>query len=221
MVWIEKNEGAWTGVNEITAITPQVKDKRRCNVFIDGRFCCGLTLETTIKNRLKVGQCVSVEKLAEMQLESEKDTALDKALTHVSATRKTEKQLRDFLAKKGYLPVVTDYVLEKLRGYNFVNDEEYAEAYVEYTAAKKGARLIRLELKSKGVADEDIESALEGVTGEEQTRGALSVLQKYMRSKTADRETLAKAFRYLLGKGYDYEIAKAALTAYGDLDDET
>lgn len=208
-------------MNEITAITPQVKDKRRCNVFIDGRFCCGLTLETTIKNRLKVGQCVSVEKLAEMQLESEKDTALDKALTHVSATRKTEKQLRDFLAKKGYLPVVTDYVLEKLRGYNFVNDEEYAEAYVEYTAAKKGARLIRLELKSKGVADEDIESALEGVTGEEQTRGALSVLQKYMRSKTADRETLAKAFRYLLGKGYDYEIAKAALAAYGDLDDET
>ena len=89
-------------VNEITAITPQVKDKKRCNIYIDGRFYCGLTLESTIKNRLKVGQEISLETLAEIQLESEKNTALDKALTHLSATRKTEKQIRDFLAGKGY-----------------------------------------------------------------------------------------------------------------------
>ena len=28
-------------LNEITAITPQVKDKTRCNIYVDGRFCCG------------------------------------------------------------------------------------------------------------------------------------------------------------------------------------
>ena len=88
-------------MNEITAITPQMKDKTRCNIYIDGRFYCGMSLETTIKNRLKVGQIVSLEKLSLMQLESEKSTALDKALTHISATRKTEKQVCDFLKKKG------------------------------------------------------------------------------------------------------------------------
>ena len=81
-------------MNEITAITPQVKDKRRCNIYVDGRFCCGLTLEATVKNRLKVGQVVTEEFLSEIQLESEKNTAFDKALTHLSATRKTEKQIR-------------------------------------------------------------------------------------------------------------------------------
>ena len=207
-------------MNEITAITPQIKDKKRCNIFIDGRFCCGLTLETTVKNRLKVGQTVSVEQLSQMQLESEKNTALDKALTHVSATRKTEKQLRDFLAKKGYLPTVIEYVLEKMRGYNFVNDGEYAEAYVDFSAAKKGTRLIKMELKSKGVAEEDIDAALSGVTEETQVQAALVILQKYMRFKTADRETLAKAFKYLLGKGFDYEVAKSALSAFGDVDEE-
>ena len=207
-------------MNEITAITPQIKDKKRCNIFIDGRFCCGLTLETTVKNRLKVGQTVSVEQLSQMQLESEKNTALDKALTHVSATRKTEKQLRDFLAKKGYLPTVIEYVLEKMRGYNFVNDGEYAEAYVDFSAAKKGTRLIKMELKSKGVAEEDIDAALNGVTEETQVQAALVILQKYMRFKTADRETLAKAFKYLLGKGFDYEVAKSALSAFGDVDEE-
>ena len=34
---------------EITDITPQVKDKERCNIYVDGRFYCGLKLETAIK----------------------------------------------------------------------------------------------------------------------------------------------------------------------------
>ena len=99
-------------MNEITAITPQVKDKTRCNIYVDGRFCCGLTLEATVKNRLKVGQIVPPERLSEIQLESEKNTAFDKALTHLSATRKTEKQVREFLGGKGYLPAVVDYAIE-------------------------------------------------------------------------------------------------------------
>ena len=88
-------------MNEITAITPQVKDKTRCNIYVDGRFCCGLTLETVVKNRLKIGQSITEEKLSEIQLESEKNSALDKALTHISATMKTQKQIREFLTKKG------------------------------------------------------------------------------------------------------------------------
>lgn len=207
-------------MNEITAITPQVKDKARCNIYIDGRFCCGLTLEATVKNRLKVGQTVSPERLAEIQLESEKNTAFDKALTHLSATRKTEKQVRDFLAKKGYLPAVADYVIEKLRSYDFLNDGEYAEAYVEFAARKKGSRLIFMELKNKGVSDEEIRAALDGMDEGTELATATALLQKYMRSKTADRETLHKAFRYLMSKGFDYETAKTALAAFGADEDE-
>ena len=128
-------------MNEITAITPQIKDKRRCNIYIDGRFCCGLTLETTVKNRLKVGQSISPEHLAEIQMESEKNTAFDKALNFLSATRKTEKQVREYLSGKGYLSAVADYVVEKLRSYNFLNDGEYAEAYAEFASNRKGKRL--------------------------------------------------------------------------------
>ena len=207
-------------MNEITAILPQVKDKTRCNVYLDGRFCCGLTLETVVKNRLKVGCIVGEEQLAEMQLESEKNTAFDKALTHLSATRKTEKQIRTYLAGKGYLSAVIEYVLEKLRSYNFVNDGEYAEAYIESAGKKKGSRLIKMELKSKGVSDEEIDGALSAVDSETQIEAAKAVLQKYMRGKTADRETLHKAYRYLMSKGFEYETARAALASLGELDEE-
>ena len=207
-------------MNEITQIAPQIKDKRRCNVYVDGRFCCGLTLEATVKNRLKVGQIITPERLAEIQLESEKNTAFDKALTHISATQKTEKQVRTFLEGKGYLPAVVDYVVEKLRSYNFLNDGEYAEAYAESASKRKGSKLIRMELKGKGVSDAEIDAALENLPAEREEEAALQLLQKYMRGKTADRETLTKAFRYLMGKGFDYEIARAALSAFGECEED-
>ena len=207
-------------MNEITAITPQVKDKTRCNIFVDGRFCCGLTLETVVKNRLKVGKIVTETELAQMQLESEKNTAFDKALTHLSATRKTEKQMRKFLADKGYLPTVAEYVIEKLRSYNFVNDGEYAEAYVEHAVKRKGGRMIRAELRGKGVTDEKIDAALSTVDEETEIETAKGILQKYMRGKRADKEGLQKGYRYLLGKGFSYDVAKAALAIFGGCDED-
>ena len=207
-------------MNEITAITPQVKDKRRCNIFVDGRFCCGLTLETTVKNRLKVGQIITPERLAEIQLDSEKNTAFDKALTHISATQKTEKQVRDFLQGKGYLPAVVDYAVEKLRSYNFLNDGQYAESYVESISKRKGSKLIRMELRSKGVSETEIDAALDALPVEQEIETAKGILEKYMRGKVCDKNTLQKACRYLLGKGYDYEVVKSALTEFGDCDED-
>ena len=204
-------------MNEITAITPQIKDKTRCNIYIDGRFCCGLSLETTIKNRLKVGQTVAPERLAEIQLDSEKTAAFDKALTHLSATRKTEKQIREFLSSKGYLSAVVEYVVEKLRSYAFLDDGAYAEAYVEQAAKRKGARLIRMELKNKGISESEIDGALDMLDSQTELRTAVGILEKYTRGKGSDRETQQKAYRYLIGKGYDYDTAKAALNVlYGD-----
>ncbi len=206
-------------MNEITAISPQVKDKTRCNIYVDGVFCCGLTLETTMKNRLKVGQIITKERLSQIQLESEKNTAFDKALTHLSATRKTEKQIRVYLQGKGSLEDVIDYVVEKLRSYNFLNDGEYAEAYVEMAAKRKGGKLIRMELRGKGVSDSEIDEALLGLDEDTQVSAATEMVKKYMRGKVADVQTLQKAYRYLMSKGFDYDVAKQALSALGDLDD--
>ena len=207
-------------MNEITAITPQAKDKRRCNIYIDGRFFCGLTLETTVKNRLKVGQSIDLEKLSEIQLESEKNTALDKALTHLTATQKTEKQIRDFLLKKGYLAGVCDYVVDKLKDYGFIDDSGYAESYISFAAKRKGSRLIKMELQSKGVDKDDIEKAMQSLDTSTQEETAKTIAIKYTRGKEITRELLQKTYRYLLGKGFDYETAKTALRALGEYDDE-
>ena len=65
---------------EITLIEPQKKDKERCNVYVDGVFYCGIKLEVAVKYRLKTGMQIEKSRLDEIQLETEKSQALDKAM---------------------------------------------------------------------------------------------------------------------------------------------
>lgn len=201
-------------MSEITSIEPQKKHKDRCNVYVDGRFYCGIKLEVAIKFHLKAGMQIEKSRLDEIQLETEKSQALDKAMTHISATMKTRKQMTDFLSGKGYTQAVIDYVLEKLEYYNFVNDEAYCRAYIN-SVSGKGKRAIEAELFKRGADKKAIETVLEEF--EESSDEALKVLEKYMRGKSAD--ALKKGFRYLLSKGYDYDTAKEAVQNFG-ADDE-
>lgn len=198
---------------EITDIAPQVKDKERCNIYIDGRFYCGLKLETALRHRLKVGDQIELSELDAIQLENERSQALDKAMTHLTHSMKTEKEIRDFLKKKGYVEAVADYAVQKLKEYGFLDDDEYCRQYVSSAGKNKGARLIAYELRRRGAAEESIERALSEFSGEEDA--AAAVLKKYMRGREFSKENLSKAFRHLMSKGFDYDTAKDALASLG------
>lgn len=204
-------------MSEITSIEPQKRDKTRCNVYVDGAFYCGIKLEVAVKYRLKAGMHIEKSELDEIQLETEKSQAVDKAMAHLSASMKTQKQMREFLEKKGYAPAVCDYVLEKLKYYNLIDDEQYCRAYIN-SVKGKGKRALQADLIKRGADGRAIEKALGEV--EEDGDEALAVLQKYMRGKEISRENLGKGYKYLLSKGFGYDTAKSALSAFGDCDED-
>lgn len=194
-------------MSQITSIEPQVKDKNRCNVYVDGRFYCGIKLEVAVKYRLKAGMTVDKSYLDEIQLETEKAQAVDKALTHLSASPKTEKQMRDFLIKKGYVAAVADYVMERLKYYGYVDDDNYCKTYVQ-SVSGKSKRAMEAELIKRGAEKSAIERALSDF--EDDAEEVYTLLQKYMRGKQLSRENLYKGSRYLISKGYDYDAVKDA-----------
>lgn len=204
-------------MSEITSIEPQIKDKNRCNVYVDGKFYCGISLETAVKCRLKVGMQVEKAQLDEIQLETEKNQALEKAMTHLSASMKTSRQMRDFLSKKGYTEPVQSYVLEKLQYYKLIDDYAYCRAYIE-SVKGKGKRALEADLIKRGAEKFAIEQALDEF--EEDEGEAFAVLSKYLRGKTADKQTLYKGFKYLLSKGFGVETAKSALSKFGENDED-
>ncbi len=204
-------------MSEITSIEPQVKDKERCNVYVDGRFYCGIKLEVAIKYNLKSGMQIEKEKLDEIQLATEKSQALDKAMTYLSACMRTRRQMSDYLTKKGYTQAVCDYVLERLEYHNLIDDAAYCRAYIN-SVKGKGKRALEADLIKRGAEKNAISEALDEV--EEDSGEAAVILEKYMRGKQHDKQNLYKAFKYLLAKGYGYDTAKDALGKFGDTDED-
>ncbi len=197
----------------ITEISVQKNNNKRCNVYVDGEFFCGMSIETAVKNRIKLGQEVEIEKLEQLVLESEKYEALTKATDYISKNLKTKKQVKEYLLKKGYSEQVVWHCIDKLKEYNYIDDAEYSKRYIDSVSKKQGRRLTEYKLMMKGVKKEDIESAyLEAEdTGNE---SAKFIAKKHLANKPITKENLAKTYRYLIGKGFTYDQAMHALKDY-------
>lgn len=199
-------------MGKITEISPQAKDKTRVNVYIEGKFACGLSLETAVKHRLKAGAEIDEARLREIEFDSEKQAALEKAAAHISKSAKTARELALFLSRKGYGEAVVSFILEKFSEYGYIDDGAYARAYVAAHGKKKGARLMKAELRAKGVADEDIAAAFAEAPPAESA--AKAVAEKYMRGKGREPKDIQKLYRHLLSKGFSWEEAASAAEEY-------
>lgn len=204
-------------MSTITSLEQQKNDKTRCSVYLDGVFYCGLKIEVAVKYRLKPGMTIEKSELDAIQFENEKVQATERAMNHLSATMKTCRQMRDFLNSKGYTQAVADYVIDKLEGYGYIDDYAYCRAYVN-SVSGKGKTAIRAALIKRGALREAIDAALDEV--EEDEDEVLAVAQKYMRGKSPTRENLNKALRHLISRGFDYDVAKSALSRLGREEDE-
>lgn len=200
----------------ITAIEQQKKNNKRCNIYLDGQFFCGMQLETVMKARLKEGMTVSESEIASVQLASEKAVALDTALVYLTASSKTTKQIRDYLKKKGYTYLVIDSVVEKLKEYKYLDDEEYARTYSELYGNSRGARKIRQDLQLKGVSRDICDKTVAEIG--DQTDAAFTILSKYLKNKEIDVKTVQKAYRHLLSRGFSYDDARNALGRFKDIE---
>ena len=198
---------------KITAINIQQKSGARCNLFVDGEFYSGVSLETVMKFHLKVNMEIDAQQLKELLSENERIEALNKAIFYLSKTLKTKKQVKEYLLKKGYSEETVWYCIDKLKEYSYIDDKEYSKRFIESTAKNQGQKLSAYKLMMKGVKKQDIEEAYSDLDIDENENAKL-VAEKYLRNKEINKETLAKAYRYLIGRGFSYDQASYALSKF-------
>lgn len=186
---------------EITKLEVQKNNDSRVNLYLDDKFYAGISLELVVREHLKVGLEIDENHLKNLILEDEKGKALAKAVKYIGTNLKTAKQLRDYLRRKEYNPVTIDYVLDKLNEYNYLDDENYARAYILTYSSKYGKLKLKLQLRSKGVSDNIIDKYLESSC----VSSIDSVANKYMKNKERTHENYQKLSRFLYSRGYDFD----------------
>ena len=200
-------------MQKITQISAQEKNKERANIYIDGEFFVGVSLETVLKLRLKVGDTVDGEKLSEIVSEAERVDAMKKAADYALKTLKTKRQVKDYLLKKGYSEETVWHTVDKLKEYGYIDDKEYSKRFIESTAKTQGRRLIEYKLMMKGVKKEEIASAYE-IAETDDNENAKRLAEKYLKNKEITKENVLKTYKYLIGKGFSYEQADYAVAPY-------
>ena len=191
---------------QITKIEFQKKHDDRANLYIDEEFYAGVSVELVIKEQLKKGMEIEKSRLDEIILEDQKHTAFSKAIKYSSSVLKTEKQIKEYLKKKEYAPSTIDYVIDKMVEYKYLDDEQYARAFVLTYSNKYGKLKLISALRSKGVSSKIIDNIFSQEDDDLEIKSNIkSVAEKYLKNKVVDAKTYLKLGRFLASRGYEFD----------------
>lgn len=194
----------------ITAIEQQERrGGTRSNVYLDGRYAFSLSTELAVQ--LRVGETISEARHTELVMQDQNVKAYDAALHFLGSRPRSEREIRDRLARHEYDPHVVDAVIERLRRIKLVDDAAFAAYWVEQRAAHKprGARLLKQELRHKGVSQDLVTEALP----EDDDEGAYRAAErKAVSLRALDERTFKQRLGgFLQRRGYGYETVRVVV----------
>lgn len=192
----------------ITSIKQQ-KNKNRVNVYLDNKFGFGIDLDNFVILDLKIGQELTETDIEKIIKKAEFQKILDQLLKWVTSRPHSLKEVKNYLRRKKTPEIIWEDLIAKLKYFDLIDDKKFAMWWVETRASfsPKSKRMLKEELKFKGIDKNIIEEILDKTTIEED-KIALNLLNK---KKFSDER---KMIGYLVRKGFSFEIAKLALKEY-------
>ncbi len=192
---------------QITAIEVQKRDRRRVNVFVEGKFALGLALELAVG--LSKGQYLSDVEIADLRAADERVRAYEQALDFLAPRPRSKREVADRLRRKGFSAAAVDETIERLSRAGLLDDRAFARYWIENRERfrPRGRRALRYELGQKGVPDQVIDELLSEVDETESAYRA--ALQRIRRWRSLDPVTRRRKLSdYLRRRGFDYEVIR-------------
>jgi len=195
----------------ITAIEAQKRGKERVNVFLDGTFAFSLGIEVAAEQGLHLGQVLSdpqIEELASVDLFGK---CLNAALRFLSYRPRSEAEIRMRLRRK-FEEQTIDRVILHLKAGHMVDDVAFAQFWMENreSFSPRSKRMLKLELRRKGIEPEVIADVVDGIDEEE---AAYRAAERRARPwAKEERNDFRKKLGAFLGRrGFSYEVANRVI----------
>ncbi|MDO5515934.1 MAG: recombination regulator RecX [Clostridium sp.] len=196
----------------ITKIEVQKRNKDRVNIYLDNEYAFSISMELVYKESLKAKMEIDAERLKDIADKEGYLKCKNTALRIIERSYKTEKEVRDKLKEKEYTDSQIEKSIEFLKEYNFINDDSYAKAYINDKLASRGRQKIKYDLMRKGIDRQIIDEKLSDIDSDDERNTAMVLAEKKYRSiKKSETDTYklsGKLYRFLISKGYNYDIVK-------------
>ncbi len=118
--------------------------------------------------------------------------------------------MKSYLRRRGATDAVVDAAIEKLSGFNFINDETFARNWALSRAQSQGygPGRIEQELKIKGVADAVIRAVIKEIFAQEdeEKRARKILKKKFISENFQEPRVLRRAVAFLQRRGYSSKV---------------
>jgi len=203
-------------MGKITAIRPQ-RRPGRYNIMVDDTFAIAISEKVLVDLHLTLGKELDEAHLAEAARAEDASKALNAALRLLEVRPRSESEIRTRLDQHGYGKPLIDEIIAKLRGYGFVDDVQFTNAWIESRSRSQpaGVHKLRSELSQKGVAKETIETAISEISDDDQFELASKALKKRTKPDITTFEERQAAYArdagYLARRGFGWNTIKTVL----------
>ena len=204
----------------VSKIEYQKRDSNRVNLYIDGDFFCGISLDTLASENLYEGLDISEEVLDRLLQRDLKSRFLTRVTEYLSHSPKTEFQIYRYLKNLKFKKKNTWFkedinidweklfneIVEKLKEYKYIDDESFSRSFVQSRMRNKprGKSVLIGELMAKGVSKE----IAERVCSEEiidELELLKNTFEKKYRGKNFDIKD-SKMVSFLQRKGFSWDL---------------
>ncbi len=197
---------------KITSLSVQKRNHQRLNVYLDGDYSFGLS--RFVAAWLHVGQELTEEKITELLADDAQESAYQKSIKYIGYRIRTTSEVDKHLRKKGIEPQVITRVIERLEEHGQLNDENFAQMWIENRNEfrPRSHRLLAYELRSKGINEEIIQNIIERTTPEDEL-AYLAAKKRIRRYEHLDwQDFQRKLGSYLARRGFSYATIKPVVS---------
>lgn len=195
----------------VASIRPGPRRGRQTITLDDGRTMV-LSDQTCVSAAVHAGAIADAMYLATLEAAEQRAAAHEAALRLLTYRARSEGEIRVRLAQKGIGPDVIGEEVARLREVGLLDDAAFARMWVEERGqlAPRGTRLLRNELRAKGIASPSIAEATKAVDDE-----AAALVLARERGARIGPVTYAEFRRrvggFLQRKGFDHDTVSGAL----------
>lgn len=202
----------------ITTVKPQ-KNKKRVNIYLDGKFAFGLDLENFVKLDLKVEQELSERQVKKIIKEAEFKKTYNKLVKFATLRPRSRKEIKDWLWRKKIHKSIHKDLFDRLKRLELIDDESFAKWWVGQRTSfrPKGKKALFFELRKKGIDRKTIEEVLsEAKIDEEKLAKETLEKKKYKWEKLPKWEKRKKMSDFLARRGYNWSVIRKTVKSLKD-----
>ncbi len=206
----------------VTKVTVQKANKERFNIFLDEQYAFSVDQNIFIQYGLMKGKELDTKDIENILHTDIKRKAYNIAIVFLSYRMRSEKEIRIKLHHKEMPDEIIDDVIKKLKQDNYVNDEQFADAFIKTNikTTAKGPTVLKRELREKGVHLSHIEKAMEQYTLDEQIEKAQKIMGKSSKKTVSAKQNSSAMEQLLYRKGFESQVIQAIRTDEQDEEQE-